>query len=166
MEAELLQYLTTHEVELNPSLSLAQNICHMLDEKETIINNLSEQITRYKCEEMKNEKLIKNLQDKVNQLAPNIGNTSSNFMMSSEFKSQFDEFMTTTLPNSLGWAIDRPSLFSKCTEDIFSNTYLNIQQELHQLIDQICNTLKLSPLRSSCKDLEFKIKLSLLKILQ
>lgn len=32
---------------------------------------------------MKNEKLLKGLQDKINQLAPNIGNTGSNFMMSS-----------------------------------------------------------------------------------
>jgi hypothetical protein len=77
---------------------------------------------------MKNEKLVKGLQDKINQLAPNIGNTGSNFMMSSEFKSNFEEFMASVLPTSLSWAIDKPILFSKCVEDVFMTKYKDIQQ--------------------------------------
>lgn len=38
---------------------------------------------------MKNNKLIKQLQDKINLIAPSSSNTGSTFMMASEFKSQF-----------------------------------------------------------------------------
>lgn len=79
-----------------------------MEEKEAVINNLSEQITKSKCEQIKNEKLIKSLQEKVSQLAPSISNTGSNFMMSSEFKTNFEEFFTTLLPTALGQVLDRP----------------------------------------------------------
>jgi hypothetical protein len=53
------------------------------------VTNLSEQLTKYKCEDIKNQKLIKTLQDKLALLAPSISNTGSNFMMASEFKATF-----------------------------------------------------------------------------
>jgi hypothetical protein len=150
----------------NYPLPISYDLQQIIDEKERIISNLSEQITKYKCDEIKNQRLIKSLQDKINQLAPNIGNTTSTFIMASEFKNHFEEFMTTTLPGSLGWAIDRPFLFSKCTQDIFIRTYTGIQQELNIIIDQISKTLKISHLKTEGSGLEDKIKLSILKILQ
>ena len=47
------------------------------------MSNLYEQITKYKCEESKNQKLIKSLQEKIALLAPSISDTGSNFMMAS-----------------------------------------------------------------------------------
>lgn len=92
----------------------------MLRQKEVVISNLSQQITKYKCEEVQNQKLIKNLQDKINLIAPSNSNTGSSFMMASEFRAEFEQFMTSLLPTALASLTDRPNLFRLCTEDIFN----------------------------------------------
>ncbi len=72
-----------------------------------------QQITKYKCEEFKNNKLVKSLQDKICQIAPNASNTSSNFMMPSEFKTFFDEFMTNVLSTAMSNWLEKPKLYTK-----------------------------------------------------
>jgi hypothetical protein len=42
---------------------------------------LEEHITKYKSEQLKNSKLISQLQDKITQICPNNNNTGSIFMM-------------------------------------------------------------------------------------
>lgn len=59
-------------------------------------------------------------------MAPSSGNTSSTFMMASEFKSNFEELMTSTLPLAFESLFDRPFLFSQCTEGIFRMVYGSI----------------------------------------
>ena len=166
MEAELKDYLKERGIEIDATLSTLENIKRIVEEKEGVISNLSEQITKSKCEQIKNEKLIKSLQEKVSQLAPNISNTGSNFMMSSEFKTNFEEFLTTMLPTTLGQILDRPQLFSKCTADIFTHTYMTISKQLDDIISNVCKALGIDSIKKEQQDLEYKVKLSLLKILQ
>lgn len=153
MEAELRDYLKECGIEIDTTLSLVENIKRVVEEKEGIISNLSEQITRSKCEQIKNEKLIKSLQEKVSQLAPNISNTGSNFMMSSEFKTNFEEFLTTTLPTTLGQILDRPQLFSKCTADTFTHTYKTISKRLDDIISNVCVSLGINGMKKEQPDL-------------
>lgn len=74
--------------------------------------------------------------------------------------------MTTVLPTTLGWAIDKPYLFSRCTYDIFTRIYESIEQQVNKIVNNVCDCLKIAHLKEENKDLEFKIKLSLLKVLQ
>jgi hypothetical protein len=118
-------------------------LAELLRQKEVVIGNLSQQITRYKCEEVQNQKLIKGLQEKINLIAPSNSNTGSSFMMASEFRAEFEQFMTSTLPTALASLTDRPTLFTKCVADIFHLWYSCVESKLNEITRAICRILNI-----------------------
>ena len=64
-------------------------------------------------------------------------------MMASEFKSTFEDFMTSKLPNSMGFATDRPCLYAKCISSIFGVMYRKIEESFNEKIDGVLEIFKL-----------------------
>ena len=75
---------------------------------------------------MKNNKLISQLQDKIVQMSPNNNNTGSSFMMASEFKDYFDDFMKNCLPACFSPLLAYPQAYAKYSNQIFNSTYSSI----------------------------------------
>ncbi len=127
MSGSFFEYLGRKGVQIGDEGQRDIVAIESFEQQERTICRLEEQITKYRCEEIKNQKLIKTLQDKINQLAPSISDTGSNFMMASEFKSNFEEIMTASLPSAFGGIINRPYLFGKCFQDILLYIYKGIE---------------------------------------
>jgi hypothetical protein len=89
MNNKLIDYLRLKGVAIPIDYDFDDFLISVFEQKEKEIGHLAEQITKYKCEDIKNQKLIKALQDKIVQLAPSSSDTGSNFMMASEFRSNF-----------------------------------------------------------------------------
>lgn len=87
-------------------------------------------------------------------------------MMASEFKSTFEDFMTSKLPNSMGFATDRPFLYAKCISIVFGLVYREIEESLNGKINQVLENFKLKEIENESKEITNKIKLSLLKVVQ
>ena len=67
-------------------------------------------------------------------------------MMASEFKSTFEDFMTSKLPNSMGFAADRPCLYAKCINSLFGVVYREIEESFNEKINGVVEILKLKDL--------------------
>lgn len=87
---------------------IAEIVYALCSDKDRTIASLQGQYTKQKTEISKLNKTIQSLQDKINQLSPNANNSGSNFMMASEFKDKFDEFMKNTLPIVLSPLLEYP----------------------------------------------------------
>lgn len=64
-------------------------------------------------------------------------------MMASEFKSTFEDFMTSKLPNSMGFITDRPILYAKCINNVFGVAYRQIEEIFNEKIDGVLEIFKL-----------------------
>lgn len=92
---------------------------------------------------MKNNKLISQLQDKIVQMSPNSNNTGSRFMMGSEFKDFFDDFMKNCLPAVLAPLLGYPKAYAKYSNQLFQHVYSNINNSIEGKISQICKIMEL-----------------------
>lgn len=113
----------------------------LLKEKDRTVESLSEQITRYKCESISQAKIISNLQEKINKLQPNTNNTASNFMMASEFKDSFENFMKSDLTMALAPILDYPKLYAKVTQQTLNAHYEYVGQKLGGILKNISQIL-------------------------
>lgn len=74
--------------------------------------------------------MITQLQDKIAAMCPNVNNTGSTFMMGSEFRECFDDFMKNSLANIMGPLMPHPQGYAQYVKLMFSSAYSKMSSSL------------------------------------
>lgn len=129
-----------------------------LAEKERTIDNLLQQLTKAKVQEAASQKLIKQLQDKIQQLAPTSADSGANFMLASEFRAEFERLMTAALPSLLAPIAEKPLLYAQLAATLLTAAYSSAQTDIDAVVLSVKQLLGANSTDS--------VRLGLLRMLQ
>ncbi|CAD8165273.1 unnamed protein product [Paramecium octaurelia] len=111
------------------------------DETIAMIEILESDMNKFRIENLRLQQQIKQLQESLVHCSVNLTNTSSKFMLPSEFKLKYENMVKETLPSAFGYLFDQPKVLVQVVQQSCLFLEQVIRDELNNKTLQIASIL-------------------------